>query len=198
MLRSRALGARTRRALEPPPPDAYAGFGNGSIVVPPARIEGAAYVRIGDGVVIEEHAWISVVAAVEGVTPQLVIGDATHIDRLVHIGCVGSVELGPRIVVGERVLIADTYHGYEDVTRPVIEQPAAKPRPVRIEGGVLIGPAAAILPGTTIGEGSVIAAGTVVTGDLPPRSLAVGNPARVVRRYNERVGRWESPGGALG
>jgi acetyltransferase-like isoleucine patch superfamily enzyme len=187
----RGLVVRTARAVKPPPPSAFASFGEAARITPPARIEGAQYVHVGDGAVVGEHAWIAVVAAIEGVTPRLSIGAGTRIDRLVHIGCVGEIEIGAEVVIGERVLVADLYHDYEDVDVPIIEQPPSPPRSVRIERGVLIQPGAAILPGVTIGEGSIVAAGAVVTGDVPPATLAAGNPARVIRRYDEQAGRWE-------
>jgi acetyltransferase-like isoleucine patch superfamily enzyme len=188
---ARGLAARAARDLTPPPPEAYASFGPGSVVAPPSRVNGAEFVHIGRDVIIHEHAWISVVAAVEGITPQLRIGDGTHIDRLIHLACVGEVEIGPMGLIGERLLITDMYHDYEDVTRPIIEQPSARPRAVKIGGGVLINPGVSILPGVTIGKNSVIGAGAVVTRDVPAFAVAVGNPARVVRQYNREAGRWE-------
>lgn len=187
----RGLAARSARTLIPPPPSAFAAFGHASVIVPPSRVNGAQFVHIGDHVVIHEHAWLSVADVIEGVTPRLVIGDGTRIDRLVHIACVGEVEIGPQALMGERLLITDMYHDYEDVTRPIMEQPSAPPRKVTIGGGVLINPAVSILQGVTIGENSVIGAGAVVTRDVPPFAVAVGNPARVIRRYNEAEGRWE-------
>ncbi|MBI5303617.1 MAG: hypothetical protein HY868_15890 [Chloroflexi bacterium] len=55
--------------------------------------------------------------------------------------------------------------------------------PVRIERGAWIGARAIILKGVTIGEGAVVGAGAVVTHSVPPRSLAVGNPAQIVRQW---------------
>jgi maltose O-acetyltransferase len=54
-------------------------------------------------------------------------------------------------------------------------------RPIRIGDGVWIGGGAIVLPGVAIGDGCVVGAGSIVTRDLPPGSLAVGNPARIIR-----------------
>lgn len=186
----RRLSAQAARHLTPPPPSAFAAFGTNSVIGAPARVTMPEAISIGQGVVIHEHAWISVVAAVEGYTPKLSIGDGTHIDRLCHIACVGEIEIGCDVLMGERVLIGDTYHRYDDVTRPIIEQPMAEPRRVVIEDGSHIGLAALLMPGVTVGQGAYVGAGAVVTRDVPPRSLVIGNPARVIRRYDEGRSEW--------
>jgi acetyltransferase-like isoleucine patch superfamily enzyme len=180
--RARGLAARTALAVQAPRPEEFASFGEGSQIVEPARVEGARFVEIGADVVIHEHFWLSVIEAVEGVTPRLRIGDHARIDRLVHIGCVGEIEIGPGVVVGERVLIGDTYHGYEDPGVPIIDQPAAPPSRVEIGAGAVVHAGAAILAGVTIGENAVIGVGAVVSEDVPPGALAVGNPAQLVSR----------------
>jgi acetyltransferase-like isoleucine patch superfamily enzyme len=183
-----ALG--TARHLTPPSPSAFASFGEGSVIVPPARVTGAEYVHIGAGVVIHEHAWLSVVTALEDVVPRLAIGDGSQFGRMTTIACIGEIEIGPRVLTGERVFIGDTYHGYEDVALPVIEQPASPPRKVTIGHGAFLGVGSIILGGVTIGEGAYVGAGAVVTRDVPARTVVVGNPARVIRRYDEQSREW--------
>ena len=189
-LRARKLAATTARVLTPPAPSAYKSFGHGSVVVPPARVASPELIDIGDEVVIHEHSWLSVVAAVDGITPQLSIGDRTSLGMLCHIACVGNVEIGPDVLTAPRVFIGDTYHGYEDVHRPIIDQPTAEPRKVTIGRGAFLGAGAVILRGVTIGDGAYVGAGAVVTRDVPPRSVAIGNPARVVRRFDDATAEW--------
>ena len=188
--RTRQIAARSAQHLTPPPPSAFGAFGTDSVIGPPSRVTRPDRIFIGDNVVIHEHAWISVVEAVAGVVPKLVIGDRTRIDRLVHIACVGEVEIGADVLLGERVLIGDTFHQYEDVTLPVIQQPMAPPRKVTIGRGAGIGMAACIMPGVTIGENAYVAAGSVVNRDVPPRSVVAGNPGRVLRKFDDEAGRW--------
>jgi acetyltransferase-like isoleucine patch superfamily enzyme len=188
--RARMLSAVTARTLTPPPPQAFAAFGKGSIIVPPARVTMPEAIEIGDGVVIHEHAWISVVGAVEGHVPKLMIGDGTHIDRLCHIACVGTIEIQDQVLMGERVLIGDTFHEYEDVNTPVIGQPMAPPEKITVERGSYIGLGAMLMPGVTVGEQAYVGAGALVTADVPPRSVAVGNPARVMKRYDDERATW--------
>jgi acetyltransferase-like isoleucine patch superfamily enzyme len=148
-------------------------------------------ISIGEGVVIHEHAWISVADVVPGYRPKLTIGDGTHIDRLCHIACVGEIEIGPEVLMGERVLIGDSYHEYQDPDLPIIQQPMAPPKKVTIGWGSYIGLGAVIIQGVTVGEQAYVGAGAVVTRDVPPRTVVVGNPAKPVRRYDPGTGRWE-------
>jgi acetyltransferase-like isoleucine patch superfamily enzyme len=90
---------------------------------------------------------------------------------------------------GPHVYVTDANHGYEDVTVPIGRQFAAN-RPVRIGSGSWLGAGVVVLPGATVGCHVVVGAGAVVADDLPDNSVAVGNPARVVRRYVD--GEWGS------
>lgn len=188
--RSRLLAHNTQRDLTPPSPSAYRSYGEGSWIVPPARITHPELITIGTGVTIHEHAWISVTPAVEGHTPDLRIGDGTLIDRLCHIACVGTIHIGAGVLIAERVLIGDTFHEYEDVTTPVIAQPIAAPEPVTIGDGAYLGLGAIVLPGVTVGAQAYVGTGALVTRDVAPATLVVGNPARPVRRHDPRTGTW--------
>jgi acetyltransferase-like isoleucine patch superfamily enzyme len=188
--RATAMARAVARDLTPPDQADYGAFGTNTWVVAPARVTTPSRIFLGDDVTILEHAFLSVVAAVPGTVPTLRIGDGTRIGRFAHIACVGDIEIGPQVLTSERVFIGDTYHGYEDPTRPVIAQPMAPPLPVRIERGAFLGIGAVVLMGVTVGEHAYVAAGAVVTDDVPPRTLVVGNPARPVRRWDEPSASW--------
>jgi acetyltransferase-like isoleucine patch superfamily enzyme len=188
--RARLVAARTTRDLTPPPASAFGAFGAGSVIVPPARVTTPGAIYLGAGVVIHEHAWISVVRALAGFTPKLTIGDGTQIGRFCHIACVGEIEIAEDVLIAERVFIGDTYHRYDDVTRPVIEQPMAEPRKVSIGRGAHLGVGAIVLPGVTIGEQALVGAGAVVTADVAPRSVVVGNPAAEISRFDDSSDQW--------
>jgi len=108
---------------------------------------------------------------------------------------IGSVVVGP-VTMGrdsgcaQNCFITGQSHRYDDVSKNFREQ-GFDVREVVIEENVYIGSNSVILPGVTIGKNSVIGAGSVVTKDIPPFSLAVGNPARVVKQYVSETGRWE-------
>jgi acetyltransferase-like isoleucine patch superfamily enzyme len=188
--RARRMGADAARDLTPPPPSRFGGWGEGSVIGTPSRITRPDRIFLGPRVVINEHAWLSVVEAVPGELPTFTVGEGCLIDRLLHIACAGEITIGKFALIGERVLISDTFHQYEDITKPSLHQPLEPPRPVHIGDGVGIGLGACIMPGVTIGDNAYVAAGSVVNRDVPDRSVAVGNPARVVRRYNDETGSW--------
>jgi acetyltransferase-like isoleucine patch superfamily enzyme len=72
-----------------------------------------------------------------------------------------------------------------------MQRPLTDPLPIVIGEGAFLGVGTVVKPGVTIGEFAYIAAAAIVTNDIPPRSLAIGVPARVVRQYDERTGQWE-------
>jgi len=90
---------------------------------------------------------------------------------------------------GHNVYITDQNHGYEDVDRPISVQTMPE-KPVRIGRGSWLGYGTVVLPGSDIGEHVVVGANSVVTGVIPSFSVAVGSPARVVRRFEN--GEWKS------
>lgn len=107
---------------------------------------------------------------------RLIIGDRAFINYGVDIAATGLVSIGADCLIGTHVSIIDNgFHGL--VNRH--EVPA--PQPVIIGENVWIGNRAIILPGVTIGEGAVVGAGSVVTRDVPARTVVAGNPARVIR-----------------
>lgn len=122
--------------------------------------------------------------------PRLRIGSGTNIGHGIWFSCVGEIEIGEDNLIGHNVLIADSYHEYEAPDMPIIMQPMAKPEPVRIGPGCIIGPHAAILAGVTVGANTFIAANAVITRSVPPNSVVVGNPARVIRHYDRERGEW--------
>jgi galactoside O-acetyltransferase len=169
------------RALAPPPPDAFASFGAGSWIVPPARVSEPGHIEVGDRVVILEHAWLSVVSAHEGITPRLVIGNRVRLGRGASIACVGEVVLEDDVMASDNVFVADCYHQYEDPFVPVLRQPMSRPAPVVVERGAYLGAGSIVLPGVRVGAGAYVGEGAVVTHDVPPRAVVFGNPARIVR-----------------
>jgi acetyltransferase-like isoleucine patch superfamily enzyme len=169
----------------------FAACGRDSVVYPPAVIVGHEWIHIGDGVVVLPGAFLSVLDEWEDrrYEPRLVIGDGTRIGFDAVIACVGRVEIGARVLTADRVFIGDTYHRYSDPDRPILDQGLIEPRPVSIGPGAFLGINSVVLPGVTVGEGAYVGAGAVVTRDVPPRTVMVGNPARPVREWDGRAWR---------
>jgi acetyltransferase-like isoleucine patch superfamily enzyme len=92
-----------------------------------------------------------------------------------------DVEIGAGTLIADSVYITDFDHRYEDPAVPIRKQGIVTSR-VRIEEDCWIGEKASILRGSTVGRGSVVGSQTVVKGDIPPYSVAVGTPARVIKQ----------------
>jgi maltose O-acetyltransferase len=99
-----------------------------------------------------------------------------------------DLKVGRDVMMGPFVVIVGDNHGFDDTDRPMRLQAMKNYPPVRIEDDVWIGARAIILPGLKIGKGAVIAAGAVVTKDVPEYAICGGNPARIIKyRKNEPV-----------
>jgi acetyltransferase-like isoleucine patch superfamily enzyme len=156
----------------------------------PTTIFNEQYISIGDDTLIGPGVALSagMVPGQECVSQVVVsIGDRCLIGR--GSGIVGhfSIKIGNDVWTGHHVYITDQNHGYEDVTRPISQQSQPE-RPVVIGDGSWLGHGAVVLPGVTIGKHVVIGANSVVTKDIPDFSVAVGSPAKVIRRYDESLG----------
>jgi acetyltransferase-like isoleucine patch superfamily enzyme len=173
----RAFYANVRRDLTPPPPAAFAGFGKGSVILPPARVTMPNRIRIGENVVIHEGAWLSMEIYPDG-PPWLEIGHGVRFGRGLCIACIGQVVIADNVLAADDVFIADSFHDYRDPDVPVIVQPMSPPAPVTIGRGAYLGAGAVVLPGTSVGEGAYVGEGAVVISDVPARGVVYGIPAR--------------------
>jgi maltose O-acetyltransferase len=116
--------------------------------------------------------------------PQLRLGDRASIARFSKLVCAEAVTIGADALIGDRFYVSDVEHEpWVDATRS--SPPLSSPRPVVIGDGVHIGVGVTVKPGVSIGDGAYIGAASVVYDDVPAWSVAVGNPARVVRRRGD-------------
>lgn len=114
-------------------------------------------------------------------TARISIGDGTWINNgFTAIAEFTSISIGRRCLIGTQVEILDSdFHGIQLADRTKASRDWCKP--VTIEDDVFLGSNSKIMKGVTVGRGSVIANGSVVTRDVPPFSVAGGNPARVIK-----------------
>ncbi|MEI7982671.1 MAG: acyltransferase [Bacteroidota bacterium] len=138
--------------------------------------------HLGDDSTIEDFATIN-----NGVG-DIYIGDRTRIG----LGCtlIGPVRVGNDIRLAQNIVMSGLNHNYEDVTKPISMQ-GVTTAPIVIEDESWIGSNSVVLPGVTIGKHCVVAAGSIVTKDVPPYSIAAGNPARIMKQYNPETKLWE-------
>ena len=118
-------------------------------------------------------------------TPSIVFGKDVRINSKCHIGSINRVEIGDECLLGSNVMIIDHSHGrstLEEATLHPSNRRLYSKGPVKIGNRCWICENVVILPGVTIGEGTVIGANAVVTKDIPAYCVAAGNPARVVRK----------------
>ena len=117
--------------------------------------------------------------------PTISIGDYCDIGQFCHITCVNNIQIGNNVLTGRWVTITDNSHGTsekEQLILPPKKRPIVSKGPVIIEDDVWIGDKVTILPGVKIGRGAIIGANAVVTKDIPPYSIAAGNPAKIIKQ----------------
>ena len=112
------------------------------------------------------------------------VGDKVVLGRDNTVNCYLDVEIGDATIVADWVYVCDFDHVYEDVTVPIKDQGIVK-SPVRIGPDCWVGTKATVLRGSMVGEGCVLAAHTVVRGDVPPYSIVGGVPGRVLKDRRE-------------
>ena len=110
----------------------------------------------------------------------LKMGNNSSIGPYSYIGCSGYIEIGDNVMISPRVSIYSENHNFDDIHLPMIEQGVTRSF-VKIEDDCWIAANSIILAGVTVGKGAVVAAGSVVTKDVPPFSVVAGNPAKVVK-----------------
>lgn len=152
----------------------YQHRGKHSVIHRSARMDTPPYrlFSLGNYSVIESFACIN------NAVGDVIIGDHTRIG--LHNTIIGPVEIGNNVNLAQGITVTALNHNFSDTNKRIDEQ-GVSTNPVTIEDDVWVGANAVILPGVTIGEHCVVAAGAVVTKDVPPHSLVAGVPAKVIK-----------------
>ena len=153
----------------------YQHRGKHSVVHRSARMDTPPYRKfsLGDYSVIESFACIN------NAVGDVIIGDHTRIG--LHNTIIGPVTIGSHVNLAQGITVTALNHNFEDSDKRIDEQ-GVSTAPVIIEDDIWIGANAVILPGVTIGNHSVVAAGAVVTKNVPPHSLVAGVPAKIIKQ----------------
>lgn len=172
--------------------DAVCFLGN----ISPDNIHCPEYITIGDGTAFGEQifltAWDSFSYIqndkeyLQHFKPSIVIGKNCHFGFNNHITSINNITIGNNILTGKWVTITDNSHGEitkEQMLQDPLKRPIVSKGPVRIGDNVWIGDKATILPNVSIGNGAIIAANAVITKDVPPYSVAAGNPAKIIKTF---------------
>jgi acetyltransferase-like isoleucine patch superfamily enzyme len=172
----------------------------------PRRISNPKSIVIGDDVWLGPNSFLSAVMEYPGLailpgerriptrkfTPRICIGHRVTCTGSLLIGAVQDVMIEDDVLIASNVTILDHQHGYENASEPYKYQPLGRIAPVLIRRGTWIGQNVVILSGVTIGELAIIGANSVVTHSIPDRCIAVGTPAKVTKRWDERTQGWMS------
>lgn len=121
----------------------------------------------------------------------ITMGNHVRITARCRITCAHSVEIGDDTLMAPDVFISDHNHGMDPEAPGGYSPQPLIIRSVVIGKGVWLGQRVCVLPGAEIGDHSIIGANSVVTGRIPPYSIAVGAPARVIKKWNFEEKRWD-------
>ena len=168
---------------------------------PNAVLSGLEYITIGKNFIAGDFLRLEAVTRFreQTFTPRIVIKDNVSVNDFVHIGATNYIEIGNNVLMASKIFISDHNHGIYrgDNQTPPSVPPAERfltcDQRVVIGDNVWLGEFVAILPGTTIGQGAIIGANSVVSGTIPPYSIAVGAPAKVVKLFEPQSGTWRAP-----
>ena len=166
----------------------FRNFGKNTVIdYDQVLIRGEKYIEIGADCYIGRGGQITATDTYCGErwTPEIIIGNNCKIGTYCHITAVKGIYIGDNVLTGKSILITDNAHGKSESSMldvPPTLRPLSSVGPVRICDNVWIGDKASIMPGVTIGKGSVVAANSVVTHDVPPYSVVGGIPAKIIKR----------------
>lgn len=159
-------------------------FGEHSCISSIGTLKGLEFIKIGNNSCFGEQLFLTAWKTEDKKVPSIVVGDFCCFGAFNHITAIDKIIIGNGVLTGKWVTITDNGHGcssLEDIKiRPILRKLYSK-GPVIIEDNVWLGDKVTILPNVTIGKNSIIGANSVVTKDIPPYSIAVGNPAKVIK-----------------
>lgn len=170
-------------------------FSNAKIVRLPFDIRNKEYIQISKGFTTGFGCRLEAYPESNEITLKFGLG--VQMNDYVHITAMKSVFIGNNVLIASKVYISDCSHGSyagdENDSNPATI-PAERPlfaKPVIIHDNVWLGEFVSVLPGVTIGEGTIVGANSVVSRSLPDYVIAVGSPAKPIKKYNFKTQRWE-------
>jgi acetyltransferase-like isoleucine patch superfamily enzyme len=173
----------------------FARFGRGVSIHYSADIRrsGSNRISIGDSVYIARDTWLSIPKPAIAAEPAIILESGCKIGRRCTISASNLVHLGADALLGPSVFITDHSHEFSNPELPIHAQGLTAGGTIIIGPNCWLGHGAAIICTSgilSIGRNSIIGANSVVTHSVPPFCVAVGSPARIVRRYDAEHGKW--------
>lgn len=163
----------------------------------PMTLRGKEYIDFGESLTTGVGCRFDVFPSESGGGKTVVFGKNIQINDYVHIVGMNRIEIGDNVLMASHIFISDNSHGSykgdEYDSSPIV--PPTKrdypTDPIFIGDNTWICEGVMIMPGTRIGKGCVIGAHSIVRGDIPDYTIAAGNPARVIKKFNFDSQRWE-------
>jgi acetyltransferase-like isoleucine patch superfamily enzyme len=173
----------------------FAEFGRGTSIHSSCEIRRSAspQIRLGEKVYLAPDVWLDVVPGLPSSEAKIVLGDGCAIGRRCTISARNQIVLEADVLLAPSVLIRDHQRDDSDFEMPDDTADSENRGRIFIERNCWLGIGAVISCGSedvTIGRNSVVAANAVVTRSFPPCSVIAGNPAKLVKRYDEEIGKW--------
>ncbi|MGN0366684.1 MAG: acyltransferase [Suilimivivens sp.] len=122
---------------------------------------------------------------------EVTIGHGFSATEIFRLTALKRITIGNHVLIGSSVTIIDCNHGMDPLVEDGYSKQEMVAHGITIEDGVWCGDHVIILPGVTIGQHSIIGAGSVVTKSIPPYCIAVGNPARVIKSWDFKDKSWK-------
>ena len=162
----------------------------------PIILRGRKYIDFGECLTTGYWCRLEALQINDNPKKRIIFGKNMQINDFVHISALERVEIGDGCLFASHIYISDSSHG--DYGGGGESAPSIAPDhrpyvsfPVKIGKNVWLGEGVIVMPGVTIGDGCVIGAHSVVNKDIPAACIAVGSPARVIKKYNYDLKKWQ-------
>lgn len=158
-----------------------------------SMLRNSQYVHLGHNVKIADYFRIECYSEYLGqhLSPKLTIGDGSNIGPDFTALVADDITIGARNLFAGGVILVSENHGINPIGSDCYQKESLTTGAINIGNGCWLGQNVVVLPGVTIGERSIIGANAVVSNDIPPYSIAVGMPAKVIKRFNLDTNNWE-------
>lgn len=158
----------------------------------PFRLQGGEYITLGKGVYIAWNGWLYANDRYgdQRFTPEILIEDGTSIGGACHIVACNHIKIGKKVIIASRCYISDNLHEYQDINCSISDNKILVSSGIDIGDHSWIGENVCIFGPVTIGKHCVVGANSVLMKAIPDYSVAVGAPARVVKRYDFTTQQW--------
>lgn len=171
--------------------------GKGVMIDHRAVIDGCRFIELGDQVWVQRQAWLAVpLLEIQNVEarPYLKIGARTRIGPACTFSATQKIEIGQSVLFGPNVIILDHHHIYNNIEIPIMDQGLSAKGSISIGDHSWVGSNTVIYSANrhlSIGRHCVIGANSFVNTDIPDFSIATGNPAKVVSKFNKETQTWD-------